>query len=85
MPLEQAKFEAIQPLAELLKKVSNPATFNRGVDDILGLLAQIPESFRDQVAGFVENLLRGVQKEKTARGQAELANYIESQLSKKGF
>jgi aminopeptidase N len=85
MPLDQPKFEAIQPLTELLKKVSAPATFNRGVDDILNLVAQVPESFRDQVYGFVENLLRGVQKEKTAKGQAELANYIDSQLAKKGF
>ena len=85
MPLSQGKFEAIRPLADFLGKVKSATTFKRGVDDILNLVAQVPESFRDQVAGFVEGLLRNVQKQKTANGQSELAEYIESTLSKKAF
>jgi aminopeptidase N len=85
MPLSQGKFEAIRPLVDFLGKVKSPSTVKRGVDDILNLVAQVPESFRDQVAGFVEGLLRNVQKQKTANGQSELAEYIESSLSKKAF
>jgi aminopeptidase N len=85
LPLEQAKFEAIRPLVDFLSKIKAAAPFKRGVDDLLNLVNDIPESFREQVANFIEGQLRGVQKNKTASGQTELANYIESKLSKKGF
>jgi len=85
MPLGQAKFEAIRPMIQFITKVNNAATFKRGVDDMLNLVSEVPESFRDQVAGFMETMLRNVQKTKQAQGQTELANYIETKLSKKGF
>ena len=85
LPLEQAKFEAIRPLVEFLSKIKAAAPFKRGVDDLLNLVNDIPESFREQVANFIEGQLRSVQKNKTASGQTELANYIENKLSKKGF
>jgi aminopeptidase N len=85
LPLEQAKFEAIRPLTDFLNKINAAAPFKRGVDDLLNLVNDVPESFRGQVANFIEGQLRSVQKNKTASGQTELANYIESKLSKKGF
>jgi aminopeptidase N len=85
MPLSQQKFDAVQPLTQFLVRVKNMATFKRGVDDITEFVKAMPENIRSQVSGFVENLLRGVQKAKSANGEKEAADYIENKLSKKDF
>ncbi|HEX2606227.1 MAG TPA: M1 family aminopeptidase, partial [Flavisolibacter sp.] len=85
MPLGQPKFEAIQPLVQFLGGVKNTATFKRGVDDIYAFIKEVPENFRDQVVGFVENMLTPVVKEKTEEGLKEQADYLQSKMSKKGF
>jgi aminopeptidase N len=60
-------------------------TLKRGVDAIIKFNGEVPEQFRDQVTPFIEGLLKGVQKAKTDNGQKEMADYIETKLSKKGF
>ena len=85
MPLSQAKLEAIQPIAEFLSKVKSTETFKRGIDDITGFVADVPENFRAQVGQFVEMLLTNMRQAKLAAGLKEQADYIDAKLSKKGF
>ena len=85
MPVSQQKFEAIKPLTDFLAKVKSMETLKRGVDAIVAFIGEIPEQFRDQTSPFIEGLLKGVQKAKTDAGQKEMADYIETKLSKKGF
>jgi aminopeptidase N len=82
MPLSQAKFEALQPLSQFLAKVNSFETFKRGVDDIEALHNDIPESFRAQVTGFIDNLYKTLQKKKSDAGHKQLADYAASKLSK---
>jgi aminopeptidase N len=85
MPLGQQKFEAIKPLTDFLAKTKSMETLKRGVDAIIKFNGEVPEQFRDQVTPFIEGLLKGVQKAKSDAGQKEMADYIDSRLSKKGF
>lgn len=85
MPLSQAKLEAIQPIAEFLTRVKSTETFKRGIDDITGFVADVPENFRAQVGQFVEMLLTNMRKAKLASGLKEHADYIDATLSKKAF
>ena len=86
MPLSQAKFEALAPLAEFLSKVKTMSIFKRGIDDIDAFHMAIPESFRGQLTPFIEGLLKSIQKAKMDAGQKELADYVGTKLGeKKGF
>lgn len=85
MPLSQGKFESIKPLIDFLAKVKSDDTFKRGVNAVLAFQNDIPEAYRGQIANFIETLLKNVQKSKSANGQKTQADYIDSQLSKKGF
>jgi aminopeptidase N len=85
MPLSQAKFEGLAPLAEFLGEVRSMEYLKRGVDAIAGLVNQLPEEYRGQIRPYVENVLRTVQKSHTAAGRTEHAAYIENKLSKKDF
>ena len=86
MPLGQAKFEALLPMIDFLTKVQSPDIFKRGVNDILKFEDEIPESFKGQVAPFVNNLLQNLQRAKEAKDQKDQAEYIESKLkATKGF
>ena len=88
MPLNQAKFEALQPLAQFLGKVKSIEIFKRGIDDIQQFHMAIPEAYRGQITPFIEGMLKTLQKAKTAAGLNDQASYIESKLSggdKKGF
>jgi aminopeptidase N len=83
MPLGQEKFEALQPLSQFLGKVKSLETFKRGVDGIQKFHLSIPEAYRSQVTPFIEGLLKGMQKGKTAAGLTDQAAYIETTLGKK--
>lgn len=85
MPLSQEKFEAIMPLADFLMRVKSTDILKRGIDNITGLVAEIPEAYRGQVSQFVQELLQQMQKAKLASGQKEHADYIQSKLNKKDF
>ena len=83
MPLNQAKFDMLPSLIDFLGKVKSTETFKRGVDDILAFETQFPESFREQASAYFNNMLRNVQKQKSAGGLKEQADYIESKLAPK--
>lgn len=87
MPLSQAKFDALIPLSEFLIRVKNISTLKRGIDNMHAFILAIPEAQRAGIAPYIENMMRNVQKSKTAAGQKEAADYIEAKLSadKKGF
>lgn len=88
LPLGQAKFEALQPLAEFLGKVKSMETFKRGIDDIDAFHTAIPEAYRGQVTPFIEGMLTNIQKAKAASGLKEQADYVSTKLKKeekKGF
>jgi aminopeptidase N len=87
LPLGQAKFEALAPLAEFLVSVKNFETFKRGVNDIISFRNAIPASLQDQVAPFINNLLSNIQKGKATSGQQQMADYVSAQMKeeKKDF
>lgn len=80
MPLNQAKFDMLPSLIDFLGKVKSTETFKRGVDDILAFETQFPESFREQASAYFNNMLRNVQKQKSAGGMKEQSDYIENKL-----
>ncbi len=82
LPFGQEKFEALQPLAEFLIRVKTIEIFKRGVDAFMNFSDEIPQAYQSQVAPFIEAIIRNVQKSKVAAGQKELADYIETKLTK---
>ena len=82
MPLGQPKFQALDGLFDFLQSTSHLDLFKRGVDDVLGLIPQIPEAFREQAATQLYAGLRQLQKEKAGNGQKDQADYLESKLPK---
>ncbi len=86
LPLGQAKFEALQPLAEFLSRVKSTTSFKRGVDGMIAFQAAIPQAYQEQVAPLFSGMLSSIQKTKLAAGLKEHADYIETKLKdKKGF
>lgn len=82
LPIGQAKFAKLDPLFDFLESTTSLELFKRGVDDILKLEKDLPESFRDQATEQLNAALREIQKGKTEKGLTEQANYIESKLPK---
>jgi aminopeptidase N len=88
MPLGQEKFQSLQPLVDFLTKAKNPQTVKRGADDIASFRDAVPEAFRDQVAAFMNPMLKNLAKKKDDAGLKEQADYIRTKLpadEKKGF
>jgi aminopeptidase N len=90
LPFGQAKFEALQPLAEYLAKVKDTQKVKRGVDLIADFRDKIPEAYQSQTTPFINNLiLKGLATKKTSAGDdasKQQAEYINSKMSgKKAF
>jgi len=87
LPLGQAKFEKLQPFANFLAKVKDPAKFKKGVDMIVEFREAVPSSFRNQTDPFINNVvLKGLAGKKTSAGQKDMADYVNSKLEgQKGF
>jgi aminopeptidase N len=84
MPLSQAKFQFIQPYADMLGKVSNTEKVKKGIDLIVKFRDAIPKAVRNQTDPFINNILTGVATKKQASGQQEQADYIKSKVEKTG-
>jgi aminopeptidase N len=82
MPIGQAKFQALDGLFDFLQSTTSLDLFKRGVDDVLGLIPQIPEAFREQAATQLYAGLRELQKEKAGNGQKDQSDYLISKLPK---
>lgn len=87
MPLSQEKFMFTLPYADLVSKVKNTAQVKRGVDLIVKLREAIPQAYRSQTDGVINNALTGIAKKKAGEGLQEQADYIKSKLpgTPKGF
>jgi aminopeptidase N len=87
LPVSDAKFEALQPFADYLGKVTNTDKLKKGVDMITTFRDAIPASYRNQTSPYINNVvLSGIAKKKTDAGLADQATYIKAKIEdKKGF
>lgn len=87
LPLGQAKFEKLQPFANFLVKVKDPAKFKAGVDMIVEFREAVPQAFRNQTDPFINNIvLKGLATSKEKAGEKALADYVSQKLAgNKGF
>ncbi|MDO6429665.1 M1 family aminopeptidase [Flavitalea sp. BT771] len=84
MPVNQEKFMFIAPYSDLISKVKNTTQVKRGVDLIVKFREAIPQAYRNQTDGFINNALSGIAAKKAAAGLQEQADYIKSKIQK-GF
>lgn len=79
MPLSQAKFNLIQPLSELLGKVSNLDNLKKGVDLIVDFRNDVPEQFglTPVINGYLKNIITAKEK---ASAVATANSTIKSQI-----
>jgi len=54
-----AKFEALQPFAQYLGKITNTDNFKKGVDLIVSFRDDIPLNYRSQTTPFINNVVLG--------------------------
>ena len=81
MPLNGAKFQAINSLVEFLGKVTNMDNFKKGVDMIVKFRDEIPQSARAQTDPFINGVaLKGLADKKEAAGAKEMADYVKSKI-----
>ncbi|MFL5808363.1 MAG: hypothetical protein ACJ749_02520, partial [Flavisolibacter sp.] len=88
LPVGQSKFQALEGVFDLLESTSSLDLLKKGVDAIMKLEQDIPESFRDQVNPQLNTALTQIAKQKAANGMKDQSDYIESKLpkeDKKGF
>ncbi|MEA3425186.1 MAG: M1 family metallopeptidase [Bacteroidota bacterium] len=82
MPLSQAKFAAINPLADFLSKVTDLERFKKGVNIIVKFRDEIPASIRPQTDAYINGMaLKGLADKKEAAGAKEMADYVRSKIS----
>jgi aminopeptidase N len=80
LPVSDSKFEALQPFADYLGKVTNTAKFKKGVDMIIDFRDAIPASYRNQTSPYINNMiLKGIMTKKSG----EQADYIKSKIEEK--
>ena len=82
MPIGQAKFQFSMAFASMLAKIKNAEKIKHGVDLLVGFKVQIPEAYRGQTDPIFDNMLKGIAKKKQAEGMQEVADYVNSKLSK---
>jgi aminopeptidase N len=80
MPSGGVKFQFIPSYANLLVKVSNPQKVEKGVDLIVKFRESVPQAYRNQTDGFINDALTGIAKKKQAAGLQEQADYIKAKL-----
>ncbi|MGC1392521.1 MAG: M1 family metallopeptidase [Bacteroidales bacterium] len=81
LPFGNEKFMILQPFANLLKRVKNPANFMKGIDMIIRFRDTIPEQYRQMVAPYFNGMiLSGIAASKQSKGMTEQADYVKSKL-----
>lgn len=81
MPLNQAKFGALNSLVSFLGKVTNLDNFKKGVDMVVAFREEIPQSVRSQTDPAINNIyLKGLADKKAAAGAKEMADYVLSKI-----
>ncbi|MBS1564901.1 MAG: M1 family peptidase, partial [Bacteroidetes bacterium] len=96
LPVSDSKFEALQPFADYLGKVTDTQKFKKGVDLIVEFRDAIPAAYKNQTTPYINNMiLRGISTKKAAAAQGngavqEQVDYIKLKTAapaadKKGF
>lgn len=92
LPLNEAKFTALQPFAQYLAKLNNTEKFKKGIDMITSFRDAIPANYQSQTTPFINDIvLKGVMTQKAAalKGNAESIqpqiDYLKSKLEVKRF
>jgi aminopeptidase N len=88
LPFGNEKFMILQPFANYLKRIQDPANFRKGIDMIVSFRDTIPEQYRQQIAPYFNGMiLNGIAASKQSKGMTEQADYVRSKLPgrKKSF
>ena len=80
MALGQEKFQFFRPYMGLLAKVKSTDHLKKGVDLVVKFRESIPQAYRNQTDGFINNSLSGLATKKAAAGQQDQADYIKSKI-----
>jgi aminopeptidase N len=81
LPFGNAKFTVLQPFANFLKRVKNPAYFKKGIDMIVSFRDTIPMQYRQMIAPYLNGMiLNGIASSKQSKGMTEQADYVKSKL-----
>jgi aminopeptidase N len=71
----------LQPFANFLKRIKNPANFMKGIDMIVSFRDTIPEKYRLMITPFLNGMiLNGIATSKQSKGMTEQADYVKSKL-----
>ncbi|GAB4094395.1 M1 family aminopeptidase [Flaviaesturariibacter terrae] len=89
MPPSQEKFNAQPTFIKALARTEDAQLFRKAVDDLYAFMAivskQVPEEFRAQAFGPINEQLADVVKAQRAAGRTQLADYLDQKLAKKTF
>jgi hypothetical protein len=81
LPFGNAKFTILQPFADFLKRIKNPASFKKGIDMIVNFRDTIPIQYRQMIAPYLNGMiLNGIATSKQSKGMTEQADYVKSRL-----
>jgi hypothetical protein len=80
-PFGNEKFMVLQPFADFLKRIKNPANFKRGIDMIVRFRDTVPQQYRQQIEPYFNGMiLNGIAISKQSKGLTEQADYVKSKL-----
>jgi len=81
LPFGNEKFMILQPFANYLKRIQDPANFKKGIDMIVNFRDTIPEQYRQQIFPYFNGMiLNGIAMSKQSKGMTEQADYVKSKL-----
>ncbi len=83
MPVNQAKFNFIPPYAKMLTRVQDMGKVKRGVDLIVKFRGAVPEAFRGQTSGPINDMLGSIAAAKEKAGLKDQADYVRAQIASK--
>jgi aminopeptidase N len=82
LPFGNEKFMVLQPFANFLKRVKDPANFIKGVDMIVSFRDTIPQQYRKMMNPYFNGMiLSGIASSKQSKGMKEQAEYVRSKLA----
>jgi aminopeptidase N len=81
MPFGNEKFLILQPFANLLQRIKNPANFRKGIDMIVSFRDTIPQQYRQMMNPYFNGMiLNSIAGSKESKGMKEQAAYVKSKL-----
>ena len=71
----------LQPFANYLKRIKNPAYFTKGIDMIVKFRDTIPQQYHQMLDPYFNGMiLNGIAASKQSKGMTEQADYVKSKL-----